>query len=132
MDLEDGADPNQHYALKIHRNIYRQKQAGRVCNQYVVRKQVKDLGFQQSVVDECAFCRGSTLYILYMDDSLLAGPDKTEIDRIIEELQKKNAKLSVTVEGGDLAHFLGVNINQKSDRTIHLSQPHLIDQILNI
>jgi len=127
MELEDGTNPND-FVLKIHRNIYGQKQAGRVWNQYLVRKLVKDLGFQQSAVDECVFYRGSTLYVLYTDDSLLAGPDKKEIDKIIDELQRK-AKLSITVEG-DLADFLGVSIDRRTDGTIHLSQPHLIDQIL--
>jgi Reverse transcriptase (RNA-dependent DNA polymerase) len=57
VDLEDGSDPKD-YVLKIHRNIYGQKQAGRVWNQYLVRKLVKELGFQQSAVDECVFYRG--------------------------------------------------------------------------
>lgn len=68
------------------------------------------------------------MYVLYTDDSLLAGPNKGEIDDIIEELRTK-AKLAITVEG-DLADFLGVNIERKDDGTIHLTQPHLIDQIL--
>ncbi len=59
-------------------------------------------------MDECVFYRGSILYVLYTDDSLLAGPDKAEIDKIIDELQKK-AKLSIMVEG-ELADFLGVSI----------------------
>ena len=127
VELEDGSSTND-YVLKTHRNIYGQKQAGRVWNQYLVQKLVKELGFQQSSVDECVFYRGSTLYVLYTDDSLLAGPDKAEIDRIIEELQSK-VKLAITVEG-DLADFLGVSIDRRPDGTIHLSQPHLIDQIL--
>jgi hypothetical protein len=69
------------------------------------------------------------MYVLYTDDSLLAGPNKMEIDTIIKELKEK-AKLEITVEG-DLADFLGVSIEQRSDGTIHMSQPHLIDQILN-
>jgi hypothetical protein len=60
--------------------------------------------------------------------SLQAGPKKDEIDQIIDELHKK-AKLAITVEG-DLADFLGVSIDRRSDGTIHLSQLHLIDQIL--
>ena len=127
VTLADDSDPRD-YVLKLHRNIYGQKQAGRVWNQFLVRKLVKELGFRQSSVDECAFYRGKTLYVLYTDDSLLAGPDKDEIDRVIEELQTK-AKLAITVEG-DLADFLGVNIDRQSDGTIHLTQPHLIDQIL--
>jgi hypothetical protein len=68
------------------------------------------------------------MYVLYTNDSLLAGPDKKEIEAIIDELQTK-AKLAITVEG-DLADSLGVNIDRRSDGTIHLSHPHLIDQIL--
>jgi hypothetical protein len=47
----------------------------------------------------------------------------------MEELQRK-AKLEITIEG-DLSDFLGVNIDQRKDGTIHLTQPHLIDQILS-
>jgi hypothetical protein len=127
VTIEGRGDPRD-YVLKIHRNIYGQKQAGRVWNKYLVNKLVKELGFKQSKVDECVFYRGKTLYVLYTDDSLLAGPDQKEIEKIIDELQNK-AKLSITVEG-DLADFLGVNIDRKEDGTIHMSQPHLIDQIL--
>ena len=39
------------------------------------------------------------------------------------------AKLKITVEG-DLQDFLGVNIQRKNG-TIHLTQPNLINQILD-
>ena len=67
-------------------------------NQYLVQKLVGELGFKQSKVDECVFYRGRTLYVLYTDDSLLAGPDAQEIEDIIRDLQTK-AKLSIAVEG---------------------------------
>jgi hypothetical protein len=41
----------------------------------------------------------------------------------------KKAKLNITEEG-DLEDFLGVQIERKKDGTVHLTQPHLIDQIL--
>ena len=85
-------------------------------------------GVQAIIGRRCVFYRGKTLYVLYTDDSLLAGPDSKEIDNIIDELQSK-AKLDITVEG-DLADFLGVHIDRREDGTIHLSQPHLIKQIL--
>ncbi len=85
---------------------------------------MKELGFKQSKVDECVYYRGKTLYILYTDDILLAGPDKDEIKAIIDELQEK-AKLQITVEG-NLADFLGVSIKRKKDGTIHMTQPPLI------
>jgi hypothetical protein len=128
VEIEGGANTKDH-VLKIHRNIYGQKQAGRVWNKYLADKLIRDLGFKQSIVDECVFYRGSTLYVLYTDDSILAGPDAKEIDKIINELQRK-AKLEITIEG-DLSDFLGVNIDRRKDGTIHLTQPHLIDQILS-
>jgi hypothetical protein len=80
---------------------------------------VNELGFKQSKVDECVFYRGKTLYVLYTDDSLLAGPDRKEIEKIIDELQSK-AKLAITVEG-DLADFLGFNIDRRKDDSIQLT-----------
>jgi hypothetical protein len=54
IDLECDSDPKD-YVLKLHRNIYGQKQAGRVWNQFLVSKLVNELGFKQSKVDECVF-----------------------------------------------------------------------------
>ena len=116
VDLECGSDPKDN-ALQLHRNLYGQKQACRVWHKFLVTKLV-ELGFRQS----------KTLYVLYTDASLLAGPDPVEIDQIIREIEQK-AKLAITVEG-DLADFLGVSIDRRDEGTIHLSQPHLIDQIL--
>ena len=96
-------------------------------NKYLVDKLVNVVGFKQSKVDECVFYKGSTVYVLYTDDSILAGPDKAEIEEIIEDIKK--ADLDITVEG-DLQDFLGINIDRKEDGTIHMTQPHLIDQIL--
>jgi hypothetical protein len=75
VELEDGSNPKD-FVLKIHRDIYGKKQAGRVWNQYLVRKLVSDLGFQQSAVDECVFYRGSTLYVLYTDDKSSSWPQE--------------------------------------------------------
>ena len=100
------------YVLQLHRNVYGQKQAGRVWNKYLVNKLTKELHFTQSQVDECVFYRGKTIYVLYTDDSILASLDQNEIDQIILDLKK--AKLDITVEG-DLQDFLGVNIEKRSD-----------------
>jgi hypothetical protein len=79
------------YVLQIHRNIYGQKQAGRVWNKYLVDKLVNKVGFIQSKYDECVFYKGNVIYVLYTDDSILAGPSQTEIDLVIEQI--KAAKL---------------------------------------
>ena len=121
-----GANPND-FVLKIHRNIYGQKQAGKVWNSYLVDK-LKGLGFKQSTSDECVLYKGNVMYVLYTDDSILAGPDKAELEKVIEEI--KASGLNITVEG-DLQDFLGVRIDRNEDGTIALTQPQLIDQILS-
>jgi hypothetical protein len=80
-------------------------------------------------MDECVFYREKMIYTLYTNDSILAGPDKKEIQQVITDL--KAAKLNITEEG-DLEDFLGVQIEQKKDGLVHLTQPHLIDQILKV
>jgi hypothetical protein len=123
----EGAEDRE-YVLQLHRNVYGQKQASRVWNKYLVDKLVNVLGFVQSKTDECVFYRGSVVYLLYTDDSILAGPDQKEINKVIKDLKK--AKLDITVEG-DIQDFLGVNIEKHKNGTIRLTQPHLIDAVLD-
>jgi len=66
-------------------------------------------------------------YVLYTGDSILTRPDLKELDRIIQEM--KWVGLELTVEG-DISDFLGVNIQRHDDMKVHLTQPHLIDSIL--
>jgi hypothetical protein len=125
-ELDDGKQ-KQDYALKLHANLYGQKQASRVWYQHLSKRLVDQVGFTKSTFDECVFFKGNVIYVLYTDDSLLVGPDREEIDRVIQQIRE--AKLNITVEG-NIKDFLGVNINRKDDGTIEFTQPHLIDKIL--
>jgi hypothetical protein len=60
---------------------------------------------------------------------ILAGPDKKELDDIIEEIAA--AGLDITKKEGGLEDFLGVNIEKTLEGAYHLSQPQLIEQILS-
>ena len=84
------------------------------------------MGFTRSKIDKCIFYRGKTVYLLYTDDSILAGRDKEYIAQVIKDL--KGANLDVTDEG-NMEDFLGINI-QRKDEEIHLTQPHLIEKII--
>ena len=114
------------YDLKLHKNVYVQKQAGRVWYNYLTKNLLEELGFERSQVDECVFYRVKTVYILYTDDSILAGPDPEEIEQVLKDLNKAN--LEVT-DGGNIEDSLGVNIERKEWK-IKMSQPHLIDQVI--
>ena len=49
------------------------------------------------------------MYVLYTDDSILAGPDEAELDQVLKECEEVG--LGITDEG-DVADFLGVNIKK--------------------
>ena len=121
-----GEEPGDH-VLKLNKNVYGQKQAGRVCNKYLEKKLIESVGFKKSKIDECVYYKGRTIYLLYTDDSILAGPCQKEIDSIINDI--KNADLNITEEG-DIQDFLGINIQKRKNGEIELTQPHLIDQII--
>jgi len=124
--VEEGYS-NKDYVLQLHRNVYGGKAASRTWYQHLSRVLIEEVGFKRSEVDECVFYRGNVMYVLYTDDSILAGPDLSEVERAIKDIDER---LNITVEG-DIQDFLGVHIERKKDGTVHLTQPHLIDQILS-
>ena len=115
------------FVLKIKKHYYGQKQAGRVWNRHLTEK-LKEAGFSQSKQDECLFYHGKAIYVIYTDDALLTGPDGIELDNIISKMKAVGLKMTYEDSVDD---FLVVNIQHKEDGTIHLTQPHLIDSILN-
>ena len=74
-------------SVHFNRNVYGQKQAGRVWNRYLVKKLTEDVSFVQSKVDECILYKGNVIYLLYTNDTILAGPNKSEIDEVIEQIR---------------------------------------------
>jgi hypothetical protein len=65
--------------------------------------------------------------MLYIDDGIIAGPDKGGIVNLIQGLK---TNFNVT-DKGDLKEYLGVLVKKEADGRTKLSQPHLIQQILD-
>jgi hypothetical protein len=99
--------------------LVRSKQAG-FGNEHLVRK-LKSIGFIQSDIDECLFYKGSAVFVLYTDDSILAGPDECELNEIVEEMSRSGLKLTIE---GELSDFLGVKIEKMNNGSFKMSQPH--------
>ena len=114
------------HCMKLLQNIYGQKQAGRVWNIYMTEKLVNELGFVQSVVDDCVFYKGNCVMLIYVDDTILMGPDQKEIDTIVESMASA-FKIS---DEGTLADYLGVKIRTQEDGTMVMTQAHIIDSII--
>jgi hypothetical protein len=113
--------------LKLQNNLYGQKQAGRVWNLFLTEG-LQQIKFKQSENDPCIFWRGSVLIVIYTDDTIVTGPNETDIDKAITDIGKRfEITTSETVDS-----FLGVKIIRSQDGDkISFSQPQLIDSIID-
>jgi hypothetical protein len=129
MEVPPGFDlkgQKKKYCLKLKKNIYGTKQAGRVWNKHLNKGLIK-LGYKPSLIDPCVYYKGETVFMLYVDDGIFAGPNKDEIEGLIKGLK---TEFNITDEG-DLKEYLGVLVEKQADGRTKLSQPHLIKQILD-
>jgi hypothetical protein len=119
MEVPPGVDiqgEKKKYCLKLKKNIYGTKQAGRVWNKYL-HKGLSKLGYVASKIDPCMYYKGKSIFMLYVDDGIFAGPDKAEIENLIIGLQKE---FNITDEG-DLTEYLGVLVEKQKDGRTKLS-----------
>jgi hypothetical protein len=129
MDIPKGFTCNgskRTHCLKLLKNLYGQKQAGRTWHLHL-RQGMLDLGFVQSEVDDCIFYRGDVIFMVYVDDAIFMGPDASAIDKCIEDM-----KTFFTMQDeGDISDYLGIKVSKLPNGTIKLAQPQLIDSILH-
>jgi hypothetical protein len=64
--------------LKLEKNIYSQKQAGRVWNSFLVDK-CTSIGFTTSLIDDCIFFCDDIIFILYMDNGIFLGSNDLQL-----------------------------------------------------
>jgi hypothetical protein len=119
-----GKDRSTH-VLKLVKNLYGQKQAGRIWNKYLHEKLVL-LNWIQSSADECVYYKDSIVFLVYVDDGILISPKE---DLLREELSSLQRTFTISVEG-TLNDYVGVNITRTEDNAYHLSQPNIINSKL--
>jgi hypothetical protein len=86
LNLE-GADCKD-YVLKLLKNLHGQKQAGHVWYNHLVNG-LLELGFVCSTADECVFYYNKSILLVYVDDSILLGPDGKELKKLKELIASK-------------------------------------------
>jgi len=125
QDVELQGYSKKDYALKLVKNLYGGRAAGRVWNQHL-HKHLLALNYQQSTVEPCIYYRDDLILMFFVDDGIAACPDSRKIDKAIKELERY---FDVSDEG-DLTDYLGVNLFKDDKGKLHLTQPHVIDQII--
>jgi Reverse transcriptase (RNA-dependent DNA polymerase) len=66
------------HVLKILKNLYGQKQAGRVWNQHLHKSLLK-FGWVQSDVDDCLYYKRDVMFLVYVDDAIFISPNNSHI-----------------------------------------------------
>jgi hypothetical protein len=66
------------YVLQLLKNLYGQKQAGCEWYKHLVQGILK-IGFKCSKVDECILYYKKSILFVYVDNSILLGPDENEL-----------------------------------------------------
>ena len=130
MEMPKGFDVGGHSrsnnVLKLIKNIYGGRASSRIWTEHL-KKGLIGMGFTQSTADPCVFYRGKLIFLHFVDDCICLSPNDPDIDKFIEDLKK--AEFNVTDEG-QLSDYLGVKVEKLPEGKIKLSQPHLIDRIL--
>jgi hypothetical protein len=120
--------PSTKWALRVKNNIYGQKQAGRVWNDFLIHGLTTKLGFTQSQNDPSLLWKGKYIIIIYTDDTIITGPDEKVIDQLIQEI---GTVFKIT-HSETVSDFLGVRIDRdETNGTVSMTQPLLIQSIIN-
>ena len=127
MPKDFGDSKGRDMVLKLKKSLYGTKQAPRTW--FLKLKQCLEMqGFHQSELDPCLFIHPDMVYIVYVDDSILIGRDRSKIEAMIADL---STELDLTREG-DLAAFLGIQISKSPlNGSMTLTQEGLITRVLN-
>ena len=73
-------------ALKLLHNVYGQKQVGRVWNNFMDLG-MREIGLKPSKFDPCLYYRGSVVFLVYIDDSIVFGPNNQSIEQVVADLR---------------------------------------------
>ena len=125
-DLPNERD-RKHNVYKLLRNLYGLKDAGRTWNQFIHAGLIKR-GWTQCRADECLYIKNGMILTLYVDDACIISPSLQKIDVEIQSLKKDYA----LTDDGALTDYLGTRFNRRKDGTIELTQPRLIERVLQM
>ena len=130
MELPQGirtseGDSKDH-VLKLLKNIYGQKQAGRVWNEFLVEK-LCSIRFKPSLINDCVFYRDDIIFMVYVDDGIFLGKNDEQLKIVIREIQGIGLDIE---DQGHPADYVGVNIKRLKDGSYEFTQRALIDAII--
>ena len=114
------------HVCKLKKALYSLRQSPRVWYN-TLSKYLKELGFEPLFADYSVFTNGTTIIAVYVDDILLAGPNKVEIQGIKDQLRQKFKMTDL----GPCTYYLGMTITRdRPNRILRLGQAGYIEKFL--
>ena len=113
--------------LKLKKSLYGLKQSPRNYFKHLSSK-LTQLGFKPSDADPCLFVSDKCICLVYVDDTLLFARTQDDIDEMVKGLRSLHMDLE---EESDVAGFLGVLVEHRSDGSIALLQKGLIARVID-
>ena len=114
--------------LKLKRSLYGTNFAPRKWFD-CLREALIRYGLEQSSVDQCLFAKPGMMAVCWVDDLVLAFKDPTEKDRFLKAMQDYGFTLTMD---DSLEAFLGIKFETLPDGGFNLTQPALIDKIIEM
>jgi len=118
--------------LRLLKSLYGLRQALKTFYEKL-RQGLIDRGYTPSDVDPCLFMKNGIICVVYVDDTIFAGPDDAAIQREIKSLGMDVAGSDHNFalrDAGEPSTFLGILINKTGENEYFLTQPGLIGKVL--
>ena len=118
--------------LKLRMSLYGLKQAPKTFFDKL-KAGLLERGFTQSSLDHCLFMKKDMICVVYVDDTIIAGPDSQAIEDLITSLGVTKDEQRHTFElrdEGEVGDFLGIRIEKCSQHSFSLTQSGLINKVL--
>jgi hypothetical protein len=99
---------SKNHVLKLEKNIYGQKQAGRVWNSFLVDK-LMSIRFTPSLIDDCVVFCDDIIFMVYVDNGIFLSNNYSKLQDAIKEIQDSGLNIE---DQGHPADYVGVNIKK--------------------
>ena len=114
--------------LQLEKGLYGQSSAPKLFWDYA-REALMANEFVPSDSDPCLFIHKDMISVLYVDDQIFCGKDKSKIHAMIKKMKADGYQLDEEEVEEDVYAFLGINIKRDGGK-VTLSQPGLTKKFL--
>jgi hypothetical protein len=125
VEQPHGLNDNTGRVCKLNKALYGLKQSLRIWYKTLAQF-LQDNGFSFLDSDHSVFVKGSTYIAVYVDDLLIIGPDKTELQYIKNRLSTQFRMTDL----GPIAFYLGMIVTRdRKNRILRLGQKSYLEEV---